>query len=178
MLKQTAFVLLIAILITAGYFWYNPFPQESATRRPDFNLPDLQGKIHSNIEWDGKVVILNFWATWCPPCIKEIPLFIQLQEKYAAHDLQFVGIAVDHLQAVQYFVKKMNINYPILLGQQEAIPISINYGNHLGALPFTAIIDKQGHIVLQHIGKLSQQKIEDVILPLLVKKAVSLFVDK
>ncbi len=133
-----------------------------------FTLPDLQGKIHSESEWLGKkVVILNFWATWCPPCIREIPEFIKLQEKYGKRGLQFIGIAIDNQKAVQRFVDEMGMNYPILLGDQEAINLSIRLGNKMAGLPFTVIIDRNGQIVSRKIGQISEQQVEKTILPLL-----------
>jgi thiol-disulfide isomerase/thioredoxin len=138
------------------------------TQNIAFTLPDLQGKIHKESEWLGKkVVILNFWATWCPPCIREIPSFIKLQEKYGKRGLQFVGVAIDNQKAVQGFVKKMGINYPILLGDQKAIDLAIKLGNKMAGLPFTVIIDRKSKMVLLQIGQISEQKVEKTILPLL-----------
>jgi thiol-disulfide isomerase/thioredoxin len=134
----------------------------------DFTLLDLEGKIHSDSEWLGKkVVILNFWATWCPPCVREIPGFIKLQEKYGEQGIQFIGIAIDNKNAVQSFVKKMGTNYPILLGDQKAINLAISLGNKMAGLPFTVVIDRNGKIILRQIGQISEQKIEHTILPLL-----------
>jgi len=133
-----------------------------------FALPDLQGTIHNESEWLGKkVVILNFWATWCPPCIREIPDFIKLQEKYGKRGLQFVGIAIDNQKAVKSFVKKMGMNYPILLGDQEAVDFAISLGNDMAGLPFTVIIDRNGKIVAQQVGQIYEQEVETTILPLL-----------
>ena len=140
-------------------------PQNS---KIEFTLPDLQGKIHNQSEWLGKkVVILNFWATWCPPCIREIPGFIKLQKQYGKRGLQFIGIAIDNPKAVQGFVKKMGMNYQILLGDQEAIDLAISLGNKMAGLPFTVIINRKGQIILEQIGEISEQKVEKIILPLL-----------
>ncbi|MEN8219466.1 MAG: TlpA disulfide reductase family protein [Pseudomonadota bacterium] len=163
-MMKLAHLILLTLCLVACDFQQPAEPEH--LRRPDFNLPDLQGKIHANSEWDGKVVIVNFWATWCPPCLKEIPMFIKLQEKYAERGLQLVGIAIDNLHAVQSIVDQMGINYPILVGDQKAINISRSFGNNLGALPFTAIVDSQGYIVLQEIGEMRLENTEQAILPL------------
>jgi len=175
MIKSASFILLMSIMVVSmgkvtGYLWDNHSPQieeEQPIYRPDFSLVDLQGKMHSNAEWDGKLVIINFWATWCPPCVKEIPTFIELQEKYAERGLQFIGIAInDHHQAITKFVEQQGINYPILQGE-DAIDIAIHFGNRLGGLPFTVIIDRTGNIVLRHIGELKPSKAEQTILSFL-----------
>jgi thiol-disulfide isomerase/thioredoxin len=174
MTKPDPFVLLTGLIIAsivsiAGYLWYKHPPQteEISWYRPDFSLPDLQGEIRRNSEWDGKVVIVNFWATWCPPCVKEIPMFIKLQEKYAERGLQFVGIATnDYYEAVADFVKDNGINYPVLIGEQEAIDVAISFGNRVAGLPFTVVIDRKGNIVFRHIGEMKQQQTEQIILPL------------
>jgi thiol-disulfide isomerase/thioredoxin len=138
------------------------------TRCPDFSLVDLQGQTHHNSEWQGKVVVFNFWATWCPPCVREIPMFIELQKKYADRGLQFVGIATnDPPQVVAEFVEDNGINYPILIGEGDAIDVAVNFGNRFGALPYTAIVDREGNIVLRKVGEMKRQKLEKTILPLL-----------
>jgi len=144
--------------------------EQAVVRRPDFSLPDLEGKIHANSEWDGKVVIVNFWATWCPPCLKEIPMFVKLQQKYGERGLQLVGIAMDNLHAVRNAVDKMGINYPVLVGDEKAISLAVSFGDHVGALPFTAIVDTGGDIVLRKVGEIRLRETEEAILPLLVRR--------
>lgn len=129
--------------------------------RPDFSLPDLNGKIRHISEWNGKYIVLNFWATWCPPCRKEIPDFIILQDKYS-NQLQFVGVAIDDAEAVRQFAFEMGINYPSLIAEVEGISLAKQYGNRFGALPFSAIINPAGKIIFQQVGILNEQKILSV----------------
>lgn len=138
------------------------------TMRPDFTLKGLDGKTHDIAEWNGKVVVLNFWATWCPPCRKEIPSFIDLEKKYGARGVQFVGVAVDDPKAVRPYIEKMGVNYPILIGDNDkTIRISKEYGNRLGALPYTVLINRDGHIVYARRGEWDRKDAENAIRGLL-----------
>ena len=136
-------------------------------RRPDFTLPDLDGRQRSISEWDGKVVAVNFWATWCPPCLKEVPEFVTLQEKYRAEGLQFIGIALQKPEDVREFVAEHKVNYTILTGELEVVKLAEAYGNSIGALPYTAIIDKDGRIVHVKPGILPTREAERIITGLL-----------
>jgi len=170
MMKHRFFIRLLAIIMmsVASLSGCHSPPSEEVTRCPDFSLADLQGQTHHSSEWQGKVVIFNFWATWCPPCVREIPLFIELQQKYADRGLQFVGIATsDPPQVVAEFVEDNGINYPILIGEGEAVDVAVNLGNRFGSLPFTAIVDREGNIVLRKVGEIKRKKLEQMILPLL-----------
>ena len=131
--------------------------------RPEFLLPDLEGKLRNIGEWDGKVVAVNFWATWCPPCRKEIPAFIELQEQYGLSGLQIVGIAIDEKDSVTDYANTMGINYPILLGDKKGMTTMKDYGDRFGALPYTAIVDRKGDIVFVHRGELSRELAESTI---------------
>lgn len=131
--------------------------------RPGFKLKDIDGQWRNADEWNGKVMVVNFWATWCPPCRKEMPAFIELQEKYGNAGLQFVGIALDDLNKVIDFIDTMGLEYPILVGQDDAILVSEAYGNRLGALPYTAVVDREGIIVKTFRGEVSKEAIEKVI---------------
>lgn len=133
------------------------------TLRPDFSLPDLQDKIRHVNEWDGKVLVINFWATWCAPCRKEIPFFNTLQEKYAHRGAQFIGIALDDKKAVERFMQIVPINYPVLIGEDEAIPVAKSYGNIEGVLPFTVFIDRKGMISSIARGELTEAITEETL---------------
>jgi len=133
----------------------------------DGRLPDLAGNIQSMKQWQGKVLVLNFWAPWCPPCRKEIPDFIRLQERHGQAGLQFVGIALDDPDKVTAFVDETGINYPILLGGEEAASLSMAAGNRLGGLPFTAVFDRGGNAVATLTGGVTEARLEALVKPLL-----------
>ena len=141
--------------------------QVSSTSLPNFTLPDVSGQPHAISEWQGKLRVMNFWATWCGPCLKEIPEFIELQNHYTDKGLQFIGIAVDTPEAVATYLSTININYPILVGDMPAISIAHQLGDNMDAVPFTVIVNQQGQIIHQHAGEFSKEKILEVITPLL-----------
>ena len=136
-------------------------------RRPDFTLPDVEGKPRSIGEWDGKVIVLNFWATWCPPCVREIPALQQLYETYQDKGLVVVGVALDTTQSVIDFIDPQGVEYPVLIADQEGPALTSQYGNRLNVLPYTVVIDRQGNIVYRHRSEITFEEAEKVIRPLL-----------
>lgn len=135
--------------------------------RPDFSLPDTMGVERSVSEWDGKVLVLNFWATWCPPCRKEIPEFVALQGRLGDRGLQFVGIALQRPEELGDFIRETGMNYPVLAGEISVVRLAESYGNAVGVLPYTVIVDRAGKIVFVRVGPLPGAQAEEVILPLL-----------
>jgi thiol-disulfide isomerase/thioredoxin len=133
----------------------------------DFSFPDLKGKARSLKDWRGQVIVLNFWATWCPPCREEIPLLISFQKNHAAEGLQIIGIAIDNLAAVTDYGQSMGINYPLLIGGDDATELAAQYGNRSGSIPFTVIIDRDGAIAARKIGVFSKAELNKLIDPLL-----------
>ena len=129
--------------------------------RVDFTLPDLAGQPRQLSEWDGELVILNFWATWCPPCTKEMPLFQDRYERHAQQGLTFVAVAVDELAETRDFVDTFGIEFPVLIGQDDAIAVGREYGNRIGALPFTVVIDREGRVQETHRGEVTESDLED-----------------
>jgi peroxiredoxin len=135
---------------------------ENKILRPDFAMNDLDGKLRDIKEWDGKIIILNFWATWCAPCLKEIPDLIELQNRYGSLGLQIIGIAIDEEESVRKFVKKIGINYPVM-ASESAGELSSLYGNKIGGLPFTAVIDRSGIITDTVTGVLHRHTAEKIL---------------
>lgn len=125
-------------------------PSPSGKAAPLFTLRDLNGEQVSLSDFKGKVVILDFWATWCPPCVIEIPHFIELYEKYKDQGFAMVGISLDHggVGVVESFVRKYQINYPILMADGQVVKA---YGN-ITSIPTTFVIDRQGNIRRMYIG--------------------------
>ncbi len=135
--------------------------------RPDYALMDIAGKERRAVEFDGQVVMVNFWATWCPPCVREMPALEELYETYRERGLVVVGIALDNRDDVVDFVDPIGIEYPILIGEEDGIDISRDYGNRLGVLPFTVIIDRDGVIRHIHPGEISMEQAKAYVEPLL-----------
>lgn len=127
---------------------------------PDFRLSDPDGREFVSTAWAGKVLVLNFWATWCPSCIDEMPLFIRAQEALQESGVQFVGIAVDQVEDVRDFVAGYPLNYPVLIADSEVMALSKRLGNRLEVLPFTVIFDRHGRRVHSQIGELTPQELQ------------------
>jgi len=134
---------------------------------PIYQLKALDGVRESSDQWAGKVQIVNFWATWCPPCKREIPALMALQDQYSNQGLQVIGIALDNEQRAKDYAIENNINYAVLVGEKEASDISDQLGNDMGILPYTIIIDRQGKIRYIKYGEADQRTLEKEILPLL-----------
>lgn len=140
--------------------------QDSHKPIADFSLSDLSGKQHSTKEWQGKVLVLNFWATWCPPCLKEMPEFQELQNKYSDKGLQVIGIALDDAEPVKEFLASNKITYPILLGEDQGTKIAHDLGNIVNTVPFTVVVNKQGMVVKSHMGTLTREELQKITSPL------------
>ena len=115
--------------------------------RVDFSLVDLAGNPQTLSNWDGKVVLLNFWATWCPPCRKEMPDFVEMTEELSGQGFEVIGVAIDRQEPVQDFIDEIGVEYPILLAELEGMQIMKSYGNKLLTLPYTVLIDRDGKVV-------------------------------
>ncbi|HXF13771.1 MAG TPA: TlpA disulfide reductase family protein [Terriglobales bacterium] len=125
---------------------------------PDFSLPSTTGQTMKLSDFQGKAVLLNFWATWCEPCKVEMPWFVDLQKKYGPQGLQVVGVAMDDASPkdIAAFAQKMGVNYPILIGKEE---VGAQYGG-IDYLPSTFYISRDGKIIEHAFGLVSRSEIE------------------
>ena len=130
-------------------------------------LADLKGGVQTLGQWQGQVLVVNFWATWCAPCREEIPGFVRMQERYGPRGLQFVGIAIDQPDKVAEFSREFHINYPLLMGGLETMELMRQAGNRAGVLPYTLVIARDGKLVSREPGGLKESRLERIIQPLL-----------
>ncbi len=144
-----------------------PVPETQAPvipdRRPDVTLADRDGKLRSLGEWDGRPQIINFWATWCAPCRREIPMLNELARDPALAEFALIGIAIDFREDVLRFLAETPIEYTVLIGEQDGLDASAAFGMRSLGLPYTAFIDRTGRIVTIHLGELHRSQ-ADVIL--------------
>lgn len=131
------------------------------------SLPDLDGRNQALAQWRGKVLVVNYWAAWCPPCREEMPMFVKVHEAYRDRGVVFLGIALDRREPVAAFADEVGVNYPVLLGGVAGLDLMKQTGNRLGGLPYTVILDRQGNIATQATGALTRERLEAALKPLL-----------
>ncbi|MEP6942439.1 MAG: TlpA disulfide reductase family protein [Betaproteobacteria bacterium] len=142
-------------------------PSTDGTPVLALTLPDTSGKQQPLNQFRGKVVVVNFWATWCAPCREEMPEFVRAQAEFGDRGLQFVGIAVDEADKVDRFSKELGLNYPTLIGGYGAVELSKTLGNNLAALPFSIILDRKGAVVHTQLGPLKPDQLRSIVGKLL-----------
>ena len=130
---------------------------------PEFSLENREGTIQSIYSWPEKSLIINFWATWCTPCRREIPLLMSLQEQYAADGFQLVGIAIDFREDVLKYAEATHINYPLLIGEQDGLNAVDGFGIEAVGFPYTVFTDAQSNIVTTYVGELHKAQAELIL---------------
>ena len=172
---QTLLIGAFAVLFAgAGFLFYQwragdrpPDPVAAGQMVLAAKLMGLDDKLQPLAQWRGKVLVVNFWATWCTPCREEIPGFIKIQDQYRSLGVQFVGIAIDQKERVGPYARDIGINYPVLVGALETMEFARQVGNPRGVLPFTLVIDRTGKVATTKIGILKPDKLENLLKPLL-----------
>ncbi len=134
----------------------------ATTDHPAFTLADVNGVERSLDEWNGRPRLLNFWATWCAPCRREIPLLKAMQEAQGEGGIQIIGIAVDFPEEVSAYAEKAEFNYPILVGQEDAMAVAESSGVDFIGMPFTMILSADGELLGSHMGEIHQQHLDSI----------------
>jgi thiol-disulfide isomerase/thioredoxin len=171
--RRRQFVVVAGVAVAAAaagagvHLWRLTGEAGSAALLNALRLSDLAGQMQDMSQWRGKVLIVNFWATWCTPCREEIPILVRLQDKYRERGLQLVGVAIDQREKVEAFAREFKMNYVLLLGGLETIDVTRQIGNRVGALPFTVVIDRNGAIVDRELGKVKEVPLERLVESLL-----------
>lgn len=126
----------------------------------EFELIDLNNVMTHSSKWNGQYKLINFWATWCAPCRREIPLLNNTQKEYQDMSVQIIGIAVDVLDDVIAYSEETPFEYPVLVGEEEAIAIAENANIEFIGLPFTMLVDDQNEIIKTHLGEIKEHHID------------------
>lgn len=168
-----AAVAVIALIAAAAGFWTARHldPSQGTARSvpvatippDDVALPDLTGYSRRLSEWRGKVVLVNFWASWCGPCREEIPLLKRMQATWGKRGLQVIGIAVDDEENVSAYHRAVKFNYPVLIGDLEGLALMARYGNETGGLPYSVVLDANGRPISHKLGAYEAAELTAVI---------------
>lgn len=168
-MRRETLALILVCVVAAGIgfgsyrLWQARTVAEAPALRPDLAFRDLDGKAHRLSEWDGRLLLLNFWATWCAPCLKEIPLLVEAQQRHGARGLQIVGIAMDDIEPVRRFAERLRMNYPLMAGQAEIGDAMDQLGDQFGAFPFSVLIAPDGRILERISGDLQREELQGLL---------------
>jgi thiol-disulfide isomerase/thioredoxin len=166
------FLVAAAVAGLAGFYFnranlISPAVEGAAQRLIAVSLSDLGGRPQKLMNWRGDVLVVNFWATWCAPCMEEIPELMKAQRQYGAKGVKIVGIALDNADKVREFSTKMHIDYTLLIGGIETLDLARDLGNRQGVLPFSVVLDRSGRVTYAQVGKLTEDSLKGILAPLL-----------
>ncbi len=166
-MKRNTFLVGAIALLFAGIGMYfgsqhhTPAAPESAAVSSLFaqEMADADGKMHKLSQWQGKTLIVNFWATWCAPCVEEMPELTALQTELAPKNIQILGVGIDSPSNIREFGAKYKITYPLYIAGMTGTELSRQFGNQTGGLPFTVIIGPKGDIKKTYLGRLKMDQL-------------------
>lgn len=168
LIQALAALVLCVSAAAAGYGLYRWLaPQagggSSTEQAANVELPGLDGKTYRLADYHGKLVLVNFWATWCPPCMREIPMLVDYQTRYGAQGFQVLGPALDQADSVRAALPQLGINYPVMSGDLPIMNAMEALGERLGALPYSVLIATDGRILLRKHGEFSEAELQQLI---------------
>lgn len=171
-LQAGVFLVVAAVAGLAGFYFnraslISPAAEGATQRLMSASLSDLSGKPQTFSQWRGKVLVVNFWATWCAPCREEIPALMKVQRQYGSNGVKIVGIALDNADKVRDYAAELRIDYALLIGGVETLDVAKDLGNRAGVLPFTVVLDRTGKVMHAHAGKLTEASLGAILAPLL-----------
>jgi peroxiredoxin len=149
-------------------------PPEAGAALVDFALPDLAGKPRWLSEWQGKTIVLNFWATWCLPCKEEMPLLMEVHTRYQERGVVVVGVALDTPDAVRQFAHDFKIRYPLLVADENGLDLMARYGNSRGALPYTVVLGSDGAVAAKKLGAFRGHELHSLVEGLVTTEATTI----
>lgn len=171
-LKHTLVALGIIVLgLAIRHFIWEPARVASTEVLYSSQFPDSAGNQQKIEQWRGKILVVNFWATWCPPCREEMPELSQLHEHYRDKGVLVLGIASDDAAKIQEFSKETKVSYPLLAADLDAMRLGQALGNDRDVLPYTVIINQHGDVVKAHFGRVRHTMLEETLVPLLAASA-------
>lgn len=174
--RRTLFILAVLLLAAGAYSLVSRWqegdfskdhPPADSSRFFAVILPDAKGIMQPMSALRGQILVVNFWASWCPPCREEMPELSELQAMHQTEGLLVLGIAAEDQESVNQFASETPVGYPLLAADTEAGPLSYSLGNHRSVLPYTVVIDRDGHIVKTYFGRITRDLLEQTVKPLL-----------
>jgi len=167
--RRIALFALVGVVALAGGIGLSLWDR----RAPDaqdllaISLPDIQGARQPLSQWRGKIMLVNFWATWCGPCKEEMPEFVRAQQELGPKGLQVVGIAIDQPDKVASFARELGLNYPALIATYDTMEVAKPLGNRLLGLPFTVILDRNGRVAYTQLGAMKPEQLRSILAKLI-----------
>jgi thiol-disulfide isomerase/thioredoxin len=165
-------ILTICLGLTIRYFFLNGEVKSNANTASTqavfaATFPDENNKPQALKQWQGKIVVLNFWATWCPPCREEMPELSALNSQYQDKNVVVLGVAIDEVSLIKQFTSETKISYPLFAAENNGMELAASLGNDKGVLPYTVIIKPDGSIAKTYFGRISKPLLEETLIKLM-----------